>query len=175
MNLTRLTLLIGSALSATLVGCAQNSWDPADRQGGPISPPQEVYRLVCAYRPPIWKNYHPNQHNRVEGFKFNLYLISRETNKGIHTNGTLQAKLFTRQVQEDGTYVRTEVATWTKDMSDAVPTTKPYQLGWGYQPHFYWGDLNLEGQEVEIVVSYHPPQGRPIFAQTRVQRVPIRG
>ena len=175
MKLTRLFLFVVPGLCAVLNGCAENTRSPQQHKGGPLAPPQEVFRLVCAYRPPIWKNYHPTLSNRIEGFKFNLYLISRKTNKGIHTQGTLQTKIYTRIKQDDGTYLRTQVQSWTQNLADTPCTTREYQLGWAYQPHYYWGEQNLAGQEVEIVVYYEPPDGPPIYAQSRIQRVPRQG
>lgn len=174
MNLTRLLSIVVLALPVALVGCADNDWDSTQRKGGPLSPPDDVFRLVCAYRPPIWKNYHPTLSDRIEGFKFNLYLVSRNTNKGIHTQGTLQTRLYTRIKQDDGTYLRTQAFSWTQNLVDTPCTTREYQLGWAYQPHYYWGDLDLHGQEIEIVVFYEPPTGPPIYAQPRIQRVPSR-
>jgi len=41
-------------------------------------------------------------------------------------------------------------------------------------PPLYWGDVDLLGKEVEIIVKYESPTGRIVQAQTKHERVPGR-
>lgn len=158
-----------------LAGCADGgAWDQTDQSHGrtPLAPPEDVYKLVCAYQPPYWKNYHPEKADRIEGFKFNLYVISRETGRGIHTRGLLQTRMFCRKRRPDGTVERQEMCAWTQPLEDTPRTTREFALGWAYQPHYDWGDADVAGKEVEVVVWYESPTGRRVYAQTQYLKVP---
>jgi hypothetical protein len=162
------TLLLG--------GCAPEAWDQAgqDSEAGRLAPPEDIFKAVCMYHPPYWKNYRPDRADRIEGFKCNLYLLSRETGRGVHTTGVLQTRMFLRQKMPDGSNARAEVCSWTQPLEDTPRTTRRYELGWAYQPHYYWGDLDLSGKEIEIVMWYESPTGRKIYAQSRRDKVPFR-
>ena len=168
--------MFASSLAA-LIGCADNAvWDTSAQANGPehLAPPDEVFRLVCAYQPPFWKNYHPEQADAIEGFKFNLYCISRKTSKGVLTEGVLQTRMFEWQELEDGTRQRHEICSWTQPLKDTPRTRQEYQFGWAYQPHYFWGEIDVAGKDVEVVVWLESADRRKIYAQTRFLRVPDR-
>ncbi len=156
-------------------GCAENgSWNIAgqSRRRTPLASPDDVFRVVCTYQPPYWKNYSPEKSDRVEGFKFNLYLVSRRTGRGIHTEGMLHTRMFVRQELPDGSIERTEVCAWSQPLQDTPRTAREFALGWAYQPLYYWGEIEVAGEEVEIVVWYESPTGRKVYAQPQFLKVP---
>jgi hypothetical protein len=59
------------------------------------------------------------------------------------------------------------------DMND-LPRREPGKFGYGYQPQIYWGDLEVYGKDIEIVIQYESPGGRVLQSQTKRVRVPAR-
>lgn len=175
--LLRMVFVFVTGMTVT-AGCTPGQgWDFGGQQRGSQDAPaeNEVYRLVCAFQPPFWKNYRPERSGAIEGFKFNLYLISRKTNRGVLTSGTLQTRMYLRKPGEDGSPQRVEACSWTQSLEDTPRTVREFEIGWGYQPHYFWGDLDLAGQEVEIIIWYETPAGRKVYAAPRFLKVPARG
>ncbi len=169
-------LLLTPLLLAAFTGCSENSrfaapgsFSPAD-----LTPANEIYRLICGYQPPFWKNYRPERVEEIEGFKFNLYCISRQNGEGVLTDGTLQTRLYLRRRLNDGTLEREQICDWAQSLMDTPRTRQKMVLGWVYQPHYFWGDLDMAGQEIEIVVWLEAADGRKVHAKPRILRVPER-
>jgi hypothetical protein len=83
--------------------------------------------------------------------------------------------MFTRDKLPDGKVERTEVCSWTQSLTDTPRTTREYELGWAYQPHYYWGEADVQGMEVEVVVWYESPTGRKVYARPQFLKVPPSG
>lgn len=173
-------ILAGGTL-AIAAGCNQprTDWGRPKNQHDPganvrVSPVQKV---VCLFdpTPQQFKSLDPDGDPNPEGFACTVYLVSRETSKGILADGKLQARMYRVDVLPDGTVQRPLVYE-----SQAVPTktvtrsTRPSQFGWAYVPIFYWGDADVLGCEVEIVVEYVTPDGIKTRSQTHSFKVPAR-
>ena len=169
-------LLVWLALVA-LAGCSEG-WDwTLDGQSGadpPMADPDGVFKVVCLYQPRFWQSFDPQGDPNPEGFKFNMYLLSRQTERGVLTRGVLQTQMYRRDRQPDGTVQRTEVCAWTQDLADIPHTTREFELGWAYVPHLHWGDASVLGSEVEIVNWYEAPDGRKVYARTQTLKVPAQ-
>ncbi|MHC4611082.1 MAG: hypothetical protein ACYS7M_12125 [Planctomycetota bacterium] len=159
---------------AVLAGCGpDNPWNPAPQsQQPPRSRGRDVSRVVCVYQTAPWISFRgdPNP----AGVRFNLFLASRETGKGVLADGMVRATLHRKDLAEDGSVQRTEVCNWTQDLRDVPRTKKETALGWGYQPRLYWGEVDVAGKEVEVVVWYEDLSGRPVYAQAKSLKVPSR-
>jgi len=156
-------------------GCAPDQpWfgDAQSRRGPRPSPGDDVVRVVCFYQQPLWLNLDRERDANPEGFKFNMYLVSRKTNKGVLADGVLHTRMYCREKRPGQPTRRHEVCAWTQALADVVRTNRAFQLGWAYQPHFYWADADVLGKEVEIVSWYEPLDGRKIYAQTKTLKVP---
>ncbi len=161
----------------TMVGCTdQQGWGGNKQAAGSSagSPGHEVGRVICFYQPPVWLNLDIEGDPNPEGFKFNMYLVSRKTGRGIIAKGVLQSRMYVTDRLPDETTQRREVCAWTRDLDQVVRTTREYELGWGYQPRFYWGDADVLGRSIEIVTWYEAPNGRKVYARTHSERVPAR-
>jgi hypothetical protein len=158
-------------------GCGPNEgWEQAGQSKGdpPLAPPEDIHEVVCFYQPPFWKSLDPQGDPNPEGFKFTMYLLSRETKRGVLTEGVLQTRMYRNDRLPDGTIERTEVCSWTQDLTDIPRTRRAFELGWPYVPHFYWGNADVLGSEVEIVTWYETPKGRKVYARTQTHKVPAR-
>ena len=156
-------------------GCAEGpTWNLGGQSTSapPMAPPEDVGQVICLYQQPYFKSFDREGDRNPEGFKFNMYLGSRKTGRGVLTHGTLQTRMYRRDPQPDGSVQRTEVCAWTQDLADVPRTTQEFALGWAYVPHFYWGDADVLGTEVEIVTWYEAPDGRKVYAQTQTTKVP---
>ena len=162
-------------LLVTVVGCTQGQgWmEGGQSEADPsLSGSDDIVTLVCLYQPPFWKSFDLEGDPNPEGFKFNMYLLSRETGRGVLTTGLLETRMYRRDRLPDGTIERPEVCAWTQDLTDIPHTTRAFELGWAYVPHFCWGDAEVLGSEVEIVNWYRAPDGRQVYARTQTLRVP---
>ncbi len=72
----------------------------------------------------------------------------------------------------DGSTQRVPVVEWTQDLKDVPQIMREQMVGWGYQPHFHWGDADVLGREVEFVLWYEDPTGRRVGATPKILRVP---
>jgi len=154
-----------------LVGCNRGGGMRGERQSPAVD--TDVYRVVCFFPPNMWKSFDHAGDLNPEGFAFVMYLLSRETNRGVIADGTLQILLYTVQELENGAVERHLAREWTADMSE-IPRRQQTRFGIGYQPTVHWGDLNVFGERVEIVVKYESPTGRVVQGQTHATKVPKR-
>jgi hypothetical protein len=53
-----------------------------------------------------------------------------------------------------------------------LPRRKETRLGAGYQPSLFWGDADVLGKEVQIVVRFESPGGKVMQSQTVHKKVP---
>lgn len=158
-------------------GCSQGQgWNAKTQSTDSPSlvPPEDVGQVICLYQPPFFRSYDAEGDRNPEGFKFNMYLRSRKTGRGAFTTGKLQTRMYRLDHQPDGPMQRTEACAWTQDLADVPRTTREFELGWAYVPHFYWGKADVLGSEVEIVNWYEAPDGRKVYAQTQRTQVPAR-
>ena len=47
-------------------------------------------------------------------------------------------------------------------------------LGVGYQPSVFWGDVDIYGRDVELLIKYESPTGRIVPSETVHLKVPER-
>lgn len=174
MTPRRARRLLWWLLLPTVAGCTQaDGWNPgAPSESPPRAPPEEVIRVACAYHQVPWLSFggDPNP----GGLKFNLFLVSKKTNKGVLADGLLQVRMHAKEPAPDGMLHRKEVCAWTQDLNDVPHTTREFAVGWGYQPQLCWGDADVAGREVEIVIWYEDRTGRRVYAQTKSLKAPHR-
>jgi len=162
--------LCGGLLLAQ-AGCEDPSfWDPNPQ--GKSQPSQNVLKAVCVYHQIPWISFGGDAN--PDGFKLILYLVSRETGKGILTDGLLQIRMYRKDQAADGTPVKVEVCAWTQDLANVPHTKQEYPVGWAYVPMLYWGDTDILGREVEIKLWYEDSSGRRVYAQPKTLQVPKR-
>lgn len=110
-----------------------------------------------------------------EGFAFTLYLQSAHTGKGIHPEGTVQVKMYRLEPTAQGIVTRNLVYESRPVPAHTLPySTQRTALGWGYAPSFYWGNADVLGYNVEVVVEFTGTDGRVVRSQPRGLKVPSR-
>ncbi len=151
------------------LGCTENGAWNTDRQARGRAG-ENVFKVVCIIKPVPWLSFggDPNP----SGLKFSLYLVSRDTGKGILADGLLQARMYRREPVAEGGFQRVEACSWTHDFANVPHTKRQYAMGWGYQPLLYWGDTDVAGRDVEIKVWFEDHNGRRVYAQSISLKVP---
>lgn len=130
--------------------------------------------LVSFFPLNTWKSFDPEGDRNVEGFAFVLYLIACDSRKGAYSNGLVHVNMYRVETGPDGKSTRELVQNWTARHDELNPR-QPTRLGYGYQPHLFWGEnVDVLGKEVEIVVQFEAPDGRVIQGQTVHRKVPGR-
>jgi hypothetical protein len=147
---------------------------PRELPGYSTDPVMKVIPFF-APEPACFRSFDAEGDPNPEGFAFTLYLQSARTGKGIHPEGTLQVKMYRLEPTVQGIVTRALVYE-----SEPVPvhtltySTQRTALGWGYAPSFYWGDADVLGYRVEVVVEFTGEDGRVVRSQPRSLKVPAR-
>lgn len=162
---------------AALGACGPDAGKSGDRWLGKFhSTPKtpEIVRVVCIYRQNPFRSYDPEGDPNPGGFGFTLYLESHKTGEGVLADGTLRAKMYIIDRDPRDQPVRTPVQEWSVPLDRVPRSKKPSVMGWAYVPQFAWGNADVLGKEVEVVVSYEAPDGRIVRGQTKRLLVPHR-
>ncbi len=167
-----LTLCVFALVSG---GCTADrvNWFQPKQQAKKSDPGPDIESVVCFYPPNMWQSFDKEGDLNPEGFSFVLYLISGATQKGVWTDGKLNVSMYRVDRKDDGSVKRSLACDWPVDMS-RLPRRQPGKLGFSYQPALCWGDLDVLGDEVEIVVQYESPGGKTVQSQTHRTKVPAR-
>jgi hypothetical protein len=170
-----LALLCAAALPG-LFGCNPEGggWRLQREQPVNSAADTDIFRVLCFYPANMWKSYDPEGDPNPEGFAFVMYLMSRDTGKGVFADGTFRVELYRRgELGSDGRRSRDLVFDTWAPMS-ALPRRSRTMLGHGYQPYVDWGELDIFGADIEIVVKYESPSGRIVPSETVNMKVPAR-
>jgi hypothetical protein len=125
--------------------------------------------------PACFRSFDPEGDPNPEGFAFTLYLQSARTGLGIHPEGTLQVKMYRLEPTAQGIVTRNLVYESRPVPVHTLPhSTQRTALGWGYAPSFYWGNADVLGYRVEVVVEFTGVDGRVVRSQPRPLKVPPR-
>jgi hypothetical protein len=133
----------------------------------------DIFRVVCFFPQNMWTSFDAEGDLNCEGFAFVMYLLSRQTERGTLVPGTLHIDLYTVSKDASGRKTRALARQWSQPM-DEVPRRSPTKFGNGYQPTVTWGEMDMLGKRVEIVVRYESPSGRVVQSQTHATKVPGR-
>jgi len=167
MSARRITIGAGLAAMATIGACLEPQ-PPRNRQSA-----EYIYEVVCGYPLNMWQSYDKAGDLNPEGFAFVMYLLSSTTGKGVHTDGCIRVSMYEINRGPEGISGRILAHEWLADTADLRERT-PTSCGYGYDVYLHWGDLDVFGREVEIVVRYEAPDGRVVQSQTKPTRVPAR-
>jgi len=186
-------MVITSAICAGgALGCADTAGPPGSRLSrlpGKSSPArrtsarsredrtgfaERICDVVCFFPIDTWKSFDRAGDRNPEGFAFVLYLLDCATGRGAYAGGLVHVHMYRINHDADGKKSRELVQDWTLD-HDQLNARKPTRLGYGYQPFLSWGkNVDVLGEEVEIVVQYESPTGDVVQAQTVHRKVPPR-
>ena len=84
-----------------------------------------------------------------------LYLIGPNW-QGVFGDGVIKPRLYVMERQPDGTKAPVLVKEWSFGVEEVLPFRGKMRskLGWGYGLPLDWGDLNLGGREIRVVVAF---------------------
>ena len=169
--------LAALAFVASVGGCQDPNTGPAQQRSpqrpagtsGPV-----IAKVVCFYLPPpaCFLSFDTEGDPDPEGFQCTMYLLSRETGKGVHVEGTLRLKIFRVDRGPDGKKARTLVQELAVPTTELPRAKREAALGWAYAPRICWGNIDVLGSEIELLFSYESPDGRLAKSETKVLRVP---
>ncbi len=158
------------ALGFVVAGCNDPNWSLDPKQSATKS---DIYKVVCFYPANMWRSFDEAGDRNIEGFTFILYLISSSTERGAHASGHVEVQLFRVDTVGEKQSNRVLAYQWSRP-TDELPQRNPTKLGHGYQPSVDWGDLDVFGKELEILVRYVAPDGTIIPSRTATLTVPAR-
>ncbi len=151
----------------------------------------DVMAIMCTIRPKPWVNFDVSDPSRINGLAVNMYLVSAGTQKGVFGAGTIRVMLYepeatttTRSGAAGGTagnVVGKKLHEWVLPPDKAMPfrvlrrPDKTYVMGDGYQLRLPWGDLDLRGKRIALVIEYERTDGRIVRRPPFWLQVPARG
>jgi hypothetical protein len=172
-------ILVGGAFGLA-AGCNQphaNWGGKKQAQSDPLAARCPVKAVVCRYklRPQEFKSLDPEGDPNPEGFSCEVLLMSRETGRGMLADGTLQARMYRVDIMPDGTVQRPLVfESWAVDTKSIPHSLQETAFGYVYVPTFLWGDADVLGRDVEIVIEYQSLDDVKIRSKPHSSRVPGR-
>jgi hypothetical protein len=178
-------------LGAVLFGCQQNSLSPQAQpvqasmaMGEPDRPPptpQQVALMLepnvlgvsCFYdpiNPWLWNT----EHTVVRGIKINALYLRGPNYTGVFGNGVIRPKLLVSSRDEQGKIQYKLVKEWSFDVNQAMPfrAKKRMKAGWGYALFLNWGDMDLTGRSLRLIVNFERADGIIISGSKKDFRVP---
>lgn len=168
-------LVLAVVLAPVMSGCAgpgpqSGDTDPIRQSACPI------VKVVCFFEPTPrqFKSFDPEGDPNPEGFACTLYLVSRETGKGVHVNGTLHVYMYRLDPTPDHGVERTLACDWSQPLNQLPRSKRPSMMGWGYAPRFHWAAADVLGSQVEIFVVYESPEGHKVRSVTHSFKIPSR-
>lgn len=184
---TTATLWLAIALS----GCTENTGSPQTQpaQGGWFASarqnsdptPEEVARMLepnvlgisCLYSPNdpwLWNT----DHTRVRGIRINALYLQGPNYTGVFGDGIIRPKLFVSTRDEQGQVQYPLIKEWSLDVDQAMlfRAKKRVRAGWGYSLFLDWGDLDLSGRTVRLIVQFERADGIMITGGKKDFQVP---
>jgi len=122
----------------------------------------------------LWLNFDSPPTNEPQGLKFSVFLAASNRELGVFGDGTLHVDLFRTENAPDSPAQRVHLKRWSFNTAQAMPfrSKKPTRYGWGYGLRLPWGDVDVHGKEIQIVVSFERKDGSVISGLPRYLKVP---
>ncbi len=164
-------LVAGVGLPVWLVGCQANPPHVNRTVNAPTF--DDITSIKAFIRPKPWLNFDPSNPARINGLAINMYLISASRQKGVFGSGTIHVVLHEALAEgksgasdkswrdQTGEKIHEWVLPPDKAMMYRViqRPDKTYVMGEGYQLRLSWGDKDLSGKHVAVVLEYHREDG----------------
>lgn len=146
--------------------------DPTPQQvAGMLEP--NVLGVACYYdsfNPWIWNE----DRTVVRGLKINALYLRGPNSIGVFGDGIIHPKLYVAYHDDQGKLAYKMVKEWTFDVQQAMPfrAKKRTKVGWGYALFLNWGDLNVQGRDVRLIVSFDRADGVMIAGSKKDFKIP---
>lgn len=135
-----------------------------------------------------WLNFDPSQPTKANGISVTLYLISHSQRKGVFGSGTIRMVMYedlsanpdktadkaTGPIEGTGE----KLHEWELTSEQAMPYRvlrrpgKTYVMGDAYQLRLSWGDLDLQGKYIALVLEYQRADGQIVRRKPSCLRIP---
>jgi len=123
----------------------------------------------------IWLNFEDPPTNVPEGLKFTVFLGSARETIGVFGDGTMIVEMFRVDHDDQGKAIRVSVKKWSYNTEQCYPfrSKRRTRYGWGYGLRLPWGDADVLGEEIVLVVSFKRLDGISIHSQPKYLKVPV--
>jgi hypothetical protein len=135
----------------------------------------DIRNIMATVRAKPWLNFDPSNPEKVNGIAINIALISARTQKGVFGAGVIRAVMYEDVSGEPqrssatsrGVYKDTGKILYQWDLPAEKAMmyrvmrrpNRSYAIGDAYQLRLSWGNLDLRGKRVAIVLEYHRQDG----------------
>lgn len=112
--------------------------------------------------------------SRVNGTWISALYLFGNKEKGVFGDGIIRPRLYQHVKNERGGVEFQLIKEWAFDVDEARPfrCVKPSFQGYGYKLPLSWGDLDLSGKEVRMIVTFERRDGRPVESSKKDLIVP---
>jgi len=123
------------------------------------------------FNPWLWTE----DHGKPRGLLIRALYLQGSKGKGVFGDGTIRPKLYVREIQNgQEQWQLAKEWSYTVDQAMNYRTNREFALGWGYRLGLPWGDLNLAGREVRIIVEFERNNGQIVASDKKDFLVPGR-
>ncbi len=124
----------------------------------------------------LWLNFEDPPTNVPQGLRFSLFLKAAGQDLGVFGDGIIHVDMYRIERDEEGEATRTHVKKWSLDTEEAAAyrSTRTTAFGHGYGMRLNWGDADVRGHEIQLVVSFERRDGPVIRGRPWYVKVPER-
>lgn len=154
-----------TAIALSAVGCATTP-----------SVSTDIVQVATFYNQEPWLNFDPIPTDVPGGLRFTLYLAPTGSPKGVFGDGTIHVEMYRVERAADGKVETALVRRWsfTTDEARVYRARDKRRLGWGYGIRLDWGDVDVLGREIMVIVSFERKDGRTVRGRPKNFQVPHR-
>ena len=111
---------------------------------------------------------------RVAGINVSALYLLGPKGLGVFGDGAIRPRMFVVETGKDGKKHSRLVKEWSFSVEDAVPfrTKEKKTLGWGYGIPLGFGDLDVSGREIQMVICFERNDGRLVPSSKQTFLVP---
>lgn len=133
-----------------------------------------ISAVAAFYDANRWWLKSPDQ-SGITGIKVGALYLFGPKGMGVFGEGVIRPKLYILERKPDGSRTPVLAKEWSFDINQAIPlrAKKPTAMGWGYALFLDWGDLELAGKEIRMIISFERPDGHVVQSGKRDFRVPL--
>lgn len=171
------------ALAAAGVLLAAGCVQPEQGLGGPdgaivdtvarMPTEPSVVSVVAFYKstaPWLWNA----DRTRVSGIYVSALYLLGSKGLGVFGDGIIRPRMFVVETGKDGKRQARVVKEWAFNVEEAVPfrAKEKKTLGWGYGLPLPFGDLDVSGREIQMVICFERSDGRLVTSSKQTFLVP---
>lgn len=171
------------ALAAAGVLLAAGCVQPEQGLGGPdgaivdtvarMPTEPNVVSVVAFYKstaPWLWNA----DRTRVSGIYVSALYLLGPKGLGVFGDGVICPRMFVVETGKEGKRHAKQVKEWAFNVKEAIPfrAKEKRTLGWGYGILLPFGDLDVSGREIQMVVCFERTDGRLVTSSKQTFLVP---